>query len=184
MTNERIPAQKDGLTWPEWRLYANFLHRELGRLWHGKKSIFTLAKGDKENEEFWELFALILAMTFQRFGLAHGLTSDEIAKRAKSANEMYDRLRSLGFNFGSPILECVWLVRQTLGDKLASEFLFDLQVTEIIILAGVACGYAAEGKMPPYPKSKNLRPIDFYEILPVAPELEEQFYGKNSLPKS
>jgi len=37
---------------------------------------------------------------------------------------------------------------------------------------------AAEGKMPPYPKKAILRPIEFYEGLPVVPELEEHFYDK------
>jgi len=182
--NMATHGENSRLTWPEWRLYANFLHRELARLWYGKKSVFTLVKGNDENEEFWELFSLILAMTFQRFGLAHGLTSDEIAKSAKSANKEYDKLRSLGFHLGSPIRECVWLIRQILGDKLASEFLFDFQITEIVLLAIGAYGYAAEGKMPPYvKKGSRIYPIEFYEGLPVAPELEEQFYGKNVSPK-
>jgi hypothetical protein len=89
---------------------------------------------------------------------------------------------SHGFAFASPLLETVSFIRRILDDKLASEFLFDPYITQTCILAGVACSYAAKGKMPPY-KAGRLLPLEFYEDLPVAPELEEHFYGSPS-PKS
>jgi hypothetical protein len=185
MAKKRISEQKDRFTCPEWRLYANFLHRELGRLWYGKKSVFTLVKGDEENEEFWRAFGIIFTATLQKFGAAHGptLTFNELAIRAKYAYEEYNKLIGLGFPFGTFTHQIYWLVRRLLGNKLASEFLYDLQITEIIALAVCACGYAAEGKMPPY-TAKGLRPLEFFEGLRVAPELEEQFYGPSSSPKN
>jgi hypothetical protein len=181
MAKKRISEQKDRFTYPEWRLYANFLHRELGRLWHGKKSVFTLVKGDKENAEFWGDFGILFTATIQKFGEAHGLilAPKELVRRTKYAYEEYSKLSGLGFPFGTLFHEIGWIARRILGDKLASEFLYDFQITEIIILAVCAYGSAAEGKMPPY-VVENLRPIEFFEGLRVAPELEEQFYGPSS----
>ena len=179
MTKDRIQGQKDGLTWPEWRLNANFLQREIVRLWYGKKSIFTLVKGDAENAEFWELFGVIFFVVVKTFGQAHGLTADEINRRYESAGKACRIFSQHGVVPRSIPDIFAWLVHWVLGDKLASEFLFDPQITEIIIVASVTYGHAAEGKMPPYAKGDNLRPIEFYEGLPVAPELERQFYGKN-----
>jgi hypothetical protein len=180
MMRDRVQEQQDGLKCPEWRLYANFLHRELVRLWCGKKSVFSLVKGDKENEEFWGDFGIIFTATIQRFGVAHelALTTNELAIRTRHAYEEYDKFRGRGFPFGTLAHKIYWMVRRILGDKLASDFLYDFQITEIIILAVCAYAYAADGKMPPYPKKAILRPIDFYEGLPVAPELEEHFYDK------
>jgi len=179
MTKERIHEQEGGITWPEWRLYANFLLRELARLWYGKKSIFTpvLVKGDVENAEFWGLFSLIIGKAMLRFGLAHDLTHGEMVKRAKKAVEDYDKLNSQGLAPPSHFLIAVWSIRRTLGDILASEFLYDPHVTQMFGLASGACYYAAKGEMPSY-KNARLMPLDFYEWLPIAPELEEQFYGK------
>jgi hypothetical protein len=180
MTKERIQETPWRLAPPEWRLYANFLHRELARLWCGKKSVFTLVKGDKENEEFWGDFGIIFTATIQKFGEAHGsaFMINELAIRTRHALEEYDKLRGRGFPFGTLAHEICWIVRRILGDKLASDFLYDFQITEVIILAVCAYSYAAEGKMPPYPKKALLRPIEFYEGLSVAPGLEELFYGK------
>jgi hypothetical protein len=180
MTKDRIQKQKGELKCPEWRLYANFLHRELARLWYGKKSIFTLVMCDKDNEEFWGDFGLILTATMQKFGQAHGLTltTNELVRRTKHAYEEYTKLTGLGFPLGTLAHEIYWMVRRILGDKLASDFLYDFQITEIIILAVCAYGYAAEGKKPPYEKGARLASIEFYEGLPVAPELEKLFYDK------
>jgi hypothetical protein len=185
MAKQRISEQKDRFTYPEWRLYANFLYRELGRLWHGKKSIFALVRGDEENAEFWRVFGIIFTATIQKFGAAHDhtFTVNEVARRAECAYEEYNKLTGLGFPFGTPIHQVYWIVRRILGNKLASEFLYDLQIIEIVALAVCACGYAAEGKMPPY-IAKGLRPIEFFEGLRVAPALEEQFYGPSSSSKN
>jgi len=181
MTKKRISEQKGGLRWPKWRLYANLLHRELVRLWYGKKSVFTLTKGDEENREFWKVFGFIFVGTILEFGMAHGLTLVVMIRRFEKARKEYDKLSGLGFPFGTTAHEFYWLVRRILGDKLASEFLYDFQITEVIILAVCACGYAAEGKLPPYERFDILRPIEFYEAQPVAPDLEEQFYGESPL---
>jgi hypothetical protein len=179
MTKDRAQKQKGRFKCPEWRLYANFLHRELGRLWYGKKSIFTSVKGDKEKGAFWVFFGIILAKIIQKFGQAHGLTANEIDRRYKNLDKEYYKWIDSGFAFNPIIHGLVWIAQRTLGEKLAREFLYDFQIAEIIILTLCTSGYVLEGKMPPYPKEAILRPIEFYEGLPVAPELEEWFYGKN-----
>jgi hypothetical protein len=184
MTKKIIPEQKGGLRWPKWRLYANFLHRELVRLWYGKKSVFTLTKGDEENREFWKVFGFIFVGTILEFGMAHGIPPDKMIRRFEGAPEEYEKLIGRVFPFGTWAHEIYWFVRRILGDELASEFLYDFQIAEIIVLAICACGYATDGKLPPYNQGANLRPIEFYEGQPVAPELEERFYGETSLPKT
>jgi hypothetical protein len=180
MAKERISEQAGRFTCPEWRLYANFLHRELGRLWHGKKNIFTPFMGDKRRYAFWIFWGTIFAKTIQKFGEVHGLTTDGMAGRFKNWNKEYDKWLNSGSVLNPLVHGIVWLAQRTLGENLAREFLYDFQIAEIIILTLCTHGYTDESKMPPYPKEAILRPIEFYEGLPVAIELEEQFYGSPS----
>jgi hypothetical protein len=178
MTKERIQEPRSRVTWPEWRLYANFLHRELGRLWYGKRGVFTLVKGNKAKQAFWVFLGIIFAKMIQKFAEAHGITTDEIAKRSQNWNKEYEKWIDSKFAFNPIIHAIVWLTQRALGENLTREFLYDFQIAEIIILALCTYGYEANGKMPPYPKEAILHPLEFYENLPVAPELEELFYGK------
>jgi len=181
MTKKRIQERESRLACPKWRLYANFLNRELVRLWYGKKSIFTLVKSDKENREFWEVFGFVFTGTILHFGVAHGLESDEMIRRFEGAPEEYEKQIGRVFPFGILAHEICWLVQRILGDELASELLYDPQITEIIFLAVCAHGYATDGNLPPYETLENLRPVEFYEALPCAPDLEERFYGKSPM---
>jgi hypothetical protein len=178
MMRDSVQEQQDGLKCPEWRLYANFLHRELGRLWYGKKSVFTLVKGNKEKQAFFMLSGIIFAKMIQKFGEAQGLTADEMARRYKNWDREYYKWIGSESAFNLIIHGLFWIVQRALGEKLTREFLYDFQIAEIIILTLCTSGYVLEGKMPPYPKEAILRPIEFYEGLPVAPELEKLFYDK------
>jgi hypothetical protein len=184
MTKERIQESLSRITWPEWRLYANFLHREIARLWYGKKSIFTLSKDIDKKVEFWELFGIIFLTVIAKFGEARGLTADEINKRYVSASKTCNMLLRQGLIPHSIFEIVAWSVILVLGDELASEFLFDFQITEIVILAIGAYSRAVKGKMPPYSGEALLRPIEFYEGLPVSSDLEEHFCGKPNCPKT
>jgi hypothetical protein len=178
MTKEKIQEPKSRVTWPEWRLYANFLHRELARLWYGNKSVFTLVKGNKGKQEFFILSGIIFARMIQKFGEAHGVAADEIARRYKNWDKEYYKWIDSETAYNLIIHGLFWIVQRALGEELTREFIYDFQIAEIIILTLCTSGYVLGGKQPPYPKEAILRPIEFYEGLPVAPELEEQFYGK------
>ena len=178
MTKDKVQEQKDGLKCPEWRLYANFLQRELGRLWYGKKSVFTLIKGDKENRAFFVFLGIIFAKMIQKFGEAQGVTADQIARRYKNWDKEYYKWIGSESAFNLITHGLFWIAQRALGEKLTREFLYDFQIAEIIILTLCTYGYVIERKMPPYPKEAILRPIEFYESLPVAPEIEKLFYDK------
>jgi hypothetical protein len=168
---------------PKWRLKANFLLRELTRLWYGKKSVFTLVKGDKEQESFWRIFGFIWGAMVIEFGKTHGIATDEMDKRIKSIYKEYAKLSDKEVGFDSPFHPIVWFALHVLGDTLGNKFLYDFQVDEILVLAAGARFYAIQGKMPPYVKDTRTPQIEFYENLPVATELEKLFYG-NPSPKS
>jgi hypothetical protein len=178
MMRDRVQEQQDGLKCPEWRLCANFLHRELARLWYGKKSIFTSVKGDKEKRAFFVFLGIIFAKVIQKFGEAHGVTADEIARRYKNWDKEYYKWIGSESAFNLIIHGLFWIAQRALGESLTREFLYDFQIAEIIILTLCTSGRVIEGKMPPYPKEALLRPIEFYEGLPVAPELEKLFHSK------
>ncbi len=184
MTKERKQGQKSGPMWSEWRLYANFLHRELARLWYGKESVFKSARdfgNDDENPSFWGIFSFFFGSILGAFGEAHGIALDEMIRRHISAIVQSDKFVVV---YSSRLQGYSWLAHWVLGDALAREFLFDAQIIEIFALSEGAYAQLAEGKMPPYAGSANLKPLEFYESLPVAPRFEEHFYGKNPSPKS
>jgi hypothetical protein len=175
MTEKGTQEQSDGAKCPKWRQYANFLHRELARLFYGKKSIFSIITNDSKHKEFWDHFDFIFAHIMILFGLEHGLTPEEMFTRGKNALEEYEKLCKLGFYFNSPYHEAYYTANKTLGEELAIQFLNDFQITDILVLIFAAFFYALKGKEPPYikyVKGGKLLPLEFYENLEVDPELE------------
>jgi hypothetical protein len=66
-----------------------------------------------------------------------------------------------------------------LGDELAEKLFDDFDVDVILSFVGYAYTFASKGKYPPYGSFARLRPLEYYESLPVDPGLEDRYYNYN-----
>ena len=167
---------------PKWRLYANFLLRELARLWYGQKSIFDLRYGYDESSSFWRDFVSLFDRMVVLFGEKQNLIALDMDKRLRDAIREWQKWHGISLVFSAPDLEVNWRAIQRLGDELAQKLFDDFDVGVILSLVGYTYSFARKGKKPPYKPFARLASLEYYEVLPVASELEEKYYGDDTLP--
>lgn len=71
---------------------------------------------------------------------------------------------------------------QMLGAELAEKLFDDFDVGVILSFVGYAYTFASKGRYPPYSSFARLRPLEYYESLPVDPGLEDRYYNDKPLP--
>jgi len=167
---------------PKWRLYANFLLRELARMWYGQKSIFDLRYGYDEGSPFWRDFVFLFIEMAYLFGEEHGVDQKEAAKRVIEANKKWLIWHGGRPTFSEPYYEAKWYAIQMLEAELAEKLFDDFDVGVILSFAGYAYGFARTGKLPPYKPFARLEALEYYEALPVDPGLEDRYYNDEPLP--
>jgi hypothetical protein len=167
---------------PKWRLYANFLLRELARMWYGQKSVFDLRYGYDCESSFGHDFVGLFGRMVELFGKEHGLTEKEMDRRLRSAISEWVMWHGIDIVFSEPYFEAKWKAIRMLGDKLAEELFDDFDVGVILSFVHYTYTFARKGKMPPYPFFARLQPLEYYESLPVDPYLEDVYYNDEPLP--
>jgi len=182
MTKERIQEQGDGLTWPKWELYANFLLRELARLWYGQKSIFDLRYGCDPDSPFWRDFVSIFWDVTVLFGRQCNLSKKLMYNSLKEAINTWEIWHGKGITFSQPCYEAKWRAFFVLGKKLSKKLFEHFNVGVILCFACHIYTFASKGKLPPYGSFDGLKPLEYYEALPVDPDLENRYYKDNRLP--
>jgi hypothetical protein len=183
--NESAPSRRvvpETQNLPKWRLYANFLLRELARMWYGQKSIFDLRYGYDEGSSFWRDFVSLFTDMIYLFGEEHGVAPKEAAKKLIEANRKWLIWHSGRPTFSEPYYEAKWHAIQMLGTELAEKLFDDFDVGVILSFVGYAYTFASKGKLPPYGSFARLQPLEYYEALPVAPWLEDRYYNDEPLP--
>jgi hypothetical protein len=167
---------------PKWRLYANFLLRELARLWYGQKSIFDLQHGYGPDSPFWRDFVFLFDQMVVLFGEKNYLVAWGMDDRLREAIRGWQIWHGMEPVFSQPYFEAKWRALQRLGSELAQKLFDDFDVGVILSLAGYAYGFARRGKMPPYKPFARLETLEYYEALSVDPGLEDRYYNDEPLP--
>jgi len=167
---------------PKWRLYANFLLRELARLWYGQKSIFDLRYGYGPDSPFWRDFVFLFDQMVVLFGEKNYLVAWGMDDRLREAIRGWQIWHGMEPVFSQPYFEAKWRAIQRLGSELSQKLFDDFDVGVILSLAGYAYGFARRGKMPPYKPFARLETLEYYEALPVDPGLEDRYYNDEPLP--
>jgi len=178
--SQKVEPEKNGL--PKWRLHSNFLLRELARLWYGQKSIFDLKYGYDEGSPFWRDFVFDFINMTYLFGETHGVDPKEAAKRLIEANRKWLIWHGGRPTFSEPYYEAKWHAIQMLGDELAEKLFDDFDVGVILSFVGYTYTFASKKKLPPYGSFARLKPLEYYEALPVDPSLEDRYYNDEPLP--
>jgi hypothetical protein len=167
---------------PKWRLHANFLLRELARMWYGQKSIFDLQYGYHKDSPFWREFIFLFDEMVKLFGKEHGLHERFMDEWLSDAIGRWRMWHGIDLVFSQPYFEAKWRAIQRLGSELAQKLLDDFDVDVILTFAGYAYGLARRGQKPPYDFPVRFNPLEYFEALPVDPELEARYYNDKSLP--
>jgi len=167
---------------PKWRLYANFLLRELARMWYGQKSLFDLRYGHGPDSPFWRDFVFLFDEMVVLFGEENYLVAWGMDDRLREAIRGWQIWHGMEPVFSQPYFEAKWRAIQRLGSELAQKLFDDFDVGVILSFASYTYTFASKGKQPPYGSFARLQPLEYYEALPVDPGLEDRYYNDEPLP--
>jgi hypothetical protein len=175
---------------PLWRLKANYLMRQLARIWYGK-----LSQRDYPNSaEFERLFLEIMCQFIEE----HVYNRNEVRNVLKQRREEFEAIHGRKIGFKDRVRKFWWMVRNGIPKELYDAFAKDEIIQSILWTAEWLLDYEEEEKEPPYEPAPWMKPLDYYEQLPVlepAPawrllangllrDLAHVWYGKiNGLPK-
>jgi hypothetical protein len=157
---------------PKWRLQANFLLRELVRMWYGESRMITLWYGHEKGSKLWERIVSILTDVAFSFGEEHGISPWKAAHRFRKASEEWQKRQGEPPTFGDPCQEAKWRITQMLDEELALKLFETSEVNMILDIAGRAYALASKGQTPPHEPFDGLRPLTYYEALPIDKTLE------------
>ena len=172
---------------PLWRLKANYLMRQLARVWYGK----LFGRGYAKSSEFERLFIEIMC----QFVEDHGGNGKDVLHWIEFGKQAFEVVHGKEITFKDRISELDWMIRNGVPKELREEFAKDALIQDIIRTAEWILNYEEEGEKPPYKPTVWLRPLDYYEQLPVlAPppnwklvanrvqrELARVWYGKTRI---
>jgi hypothetical protein len=173
--SRKVEPETNGL--PKWRLRANFLLRELARMWYGEKSIF-----DPGSVYTWRDFVFLFIELIYAFGEEHGVSEKEASKRLFEAYQRWLTWHGGRPTFSSPCYEAKWYAIQMLGEELAEKLFDYFDVGVILSFVEYAYTFARRGAMPPYKPFARLEAYEDFEALPVDPWWEERYYNNKPLP--
>jgi hypothetical protein len=175
---------------PLWRLKANYLMRQMARIWYGK-----LSQRDYPNSaEFERLFLEIMCQFIEE----HVYNRNEVRNVLKQRREEFEAIHGRKIGFKDRVRKFWWMVRNGIPKELYDAFAKDEIIQSILWTAEWLLDYEEEEKEPPYEPAPWMKPLDYYEQLPVlepAPawrllangllrDLAHVWYGKiNGLPK-
>jgi hypothetical protein len=144
---------------PKWRLKANYLMRQLARIWYGK----LLEHAYPKSSEFERLFVEIMC----QFVKDHGGNGKEVLHRLESGKQAFELMHGMEITFKDRISELDWMIRNGIPKELREEFAKDELIQDIIRTAEWILKYEEAGENPPYEPTIWLKPLDYYEQLPV-----------------
>jgi hypothetical protein len=148
-----------------WRLRANYLMRQLARIWYGKLPV----RDYPNSPEFECLFLGIMCQFVEDYGGDGG----EVLHRVKWGRESFEFVHGREITFKDRVCELDWMIRKGIPKELHERFMRDEVIQDIIRTVEWILAYEGEGKEPPYERPVWLESLDYYEALPVlGPEPE------------
>jgi len=149
---------------PKWKLKANWLLRELARIWYGKTEPYPLFEG----ENFFNAFTDIILQSV--------LDLYNTEKEAWLDPDMGYRLEILFYGPAKPDASCLTQVGRAremlvLSVKILNKWPFakGKTILNILWLANEIEARLKSGDKPPYKPIKRIRDLSYYENLPVLP---------------
>jgi len=148
---------------PQWRLKANYLMRQLARIWYGKLPLRDYPNSSEFERRFLEIMC--------QFVEDHGGNGNDVAALIQQRKEEFEAVHGREIMFKDRISEFWWLLRNGIPKALCDAFAKDEIIESILWTAEWLLDYEKEEKEPPYEPAPWMKPLDYYEQLPVV-ELE------------
>jgi hypothetical protein len=145
---------------PKWRLKANWLLRELARIWYGKTEPYPLFK----DENFVKAFADIMVQSV----LDCNGTGEDAWYGIECITEAFS-IRSMPQVFYVTQAGQAWDVLARSTAMYKKPFVPAKVIMQILWMAGEIEKRLKSGQKPPYKPVKRLRDLSYYENLPVLP---------------
>jgi len=144
---------------PLWRLKANYLLRQLVRIWYGKLPI----RDYPSSPEFERLFLGIMC----QFVEDHGFNGKQVPEWIERQKEKFESVHGRPITFGDRESELYWIIRSGIPKELHEIFAKDETIQLITVMAAFILEYEKEEKEPPYEPIGWLQSLDYYEALTV-----------------
>jgi len=146
---------------PKWRLKANWLLRELARIWYGKAEPYPLF----EEQNFVKAFSDIMIQSFlDLFAL-----DDRIWNNLECILMIIYEPDTKKIAYETQASQAREVLMRTLVLLHKRPFLYGKVVTDILWMAHKIEVRLKAGQKPPYKPVKGLRDLSYYESLPVLP---------------
>jgi len=142
-----------------WVKKANFLLRELARVWYGKGSKHV----PDADYRFMDFFMQVV----YQYGESNGLPAVVMAQRLAKAEIRFRKFHNMQPKFKTPAFWAVWVVGHTLPKEQRRAFLTDWRIRLILRLAHNIAVQRSRYNEPPYKPFKGLKPIEYFEALEV-----------------
>ena len=146
---------------PKWRLKANWLLRELVRIWYGKAEPYPLF----EKQNFVEAFTSIMIQSFLDIFEFDDTIWNILEYMLRTIYEP-DTKRIVHETQASQARE---VLMKTLVLLHKRPFLYKRVVTDILWMAHQIEKRLKAGQKPPYKPVRGMRGLSYYESLPVLP---------------
>jgi len=144
---------------PKWRLKANYLMRQLARIWYGKLPV----RDYPNSPEFDRLFLGVMC----QFVEDHGINGKEVLRWIRLRKKEFEVVHGKEIRFSNRESELYWMVRSGIPKELHEAFASDETIQLIIAVAAFILDYEKEEKEPPYEPVGWMKSPDYYEVLPV-----------------
>ena len=156
----KVEPAMNGL--PKWQLKANYVMRELARAWYGKMHPYHARRYPK-SEEFERAILDIL----WHFLEENGVPGSHAMAKLGSAKREFKDIHGREVEFDSVNAKFEWIFKATIPERLYKEFTQNELIQDIFRTAIWLISYDVDDLDPPYPPEDWLKPLDYYEALPV-----------------
>jgi len=148
---------------PLWRLKANYVMRKLARAWYGELPP-QVARNYPKSKEFERA---ILDITWH-FSEEVGMPGKYMMESLRRAKKKFEDIHGCDLVFDGVRAKLEWIIKTTVPTSRYEEFMQDELIESILRTAAWIFSYDVDDDLdPPYPAEDWLKPLEYYEALPV-----------------
>jgi hypothetical protein len=147
---------------PKWRLKANYVMRKLARAWYGELPP-QVARNYPKSKEFEHA---IIDITWH-FSEEVGMPGKYMMENLRRAKKKFEDIHGHKLVFEGVSAKLEWIIKTAVPTSRYEEFMQDELIQSILRTAAWIFSYDVEDLDPPYSPEDWLKPLEYYEALPV-----------------
>jgi hypothetical protein len=147
---------------PKWQLKANYVMRRLARAWYGKLASYE-ARSYPKSKDFERA---ILDITWH-FSEESGMPGNYMLEALRRAKKRFEDIHGREIEFEGVTAKIEWIIKTTVPTSAYKEFIQHEVIQSILHIAAWIFSYDVDDIDPPYDPVDWLKPLEYYEALPV-----------------